>query len=205
MSSLYPVRRSLPGEPRRSRSEGRRHDEILAEIERDGGARGRRRYHEGQISGSIYSGDDEHYEFLNEVFGYYSHANVLQRDMYPSATKFEGEIIAMTADMLHGDAAEPTGGTVCGVITSGGTESLMTPLLVYREWGRERGITRPNVVMPVTAHPALRQGRALLRHRAAQGAGHGPTSSADVDAMAALDRRRHGRARRVGRHVSARR
>jgi glutamate/tyrosine decarboxylase-like PLP-dependent enzyme len=62
----------------------------------------------------------------------------------------------MTADMLHGDAVP--GGTVCGVLTSGGTESLMNPLLVYREWGRLRGITRPNVVMPVTAHPAFNKG-----------------------------------------------
>jgi glutamate/tyrosine decarboxylase-like PLP-dependent enzyme len=46
----------------------------------------------------------------------------------------------------------------CGVVTSGGTESLMNPLLVYREWGRERGITSPNVVLPVTAHPALDKG-----------------------------------------------
>ena len=106
---------------------------------------------EGKISGSIYSGDHEHYAFLNEVFGHYSHANVLQRDVYPSATRFEGEIIAMTADLMH--APEP-----CGVVTSGGTESLMNPLLVYREWGRERGITNPNVVLPVTAHPALDKG-----------------------------------------------
>jgi glutamate/tyrosine decarboxylase-like PLP-dependent enzyme len=106
---------------------------------------------EGKISGSIYSGDHQHYAFLNEVFGYYSHANVLQRDVYPSATRFEGEIIAMTAGLLH--APEP-----CGVVTSGGTESLMNPMLVYREWGRERGITNPNVVLPVTAHPALDKG-----------------------------------------------
>ena len=57
----------------------------------------------GRVSGSIYSGDHDHYEFLAEAFGAFAHANVLQRDMYPSATKFEGEIIAMTADMLHGD------------------------------------------------------------------------------------------------------
>ena len=130
---------------------GRPREEILAEItamahEEDSP------YHEGKISGSIYSGDEEHYEFLNEVFGHYSHANVLQRDMYPSATRFEGEIIAMTLDMLHG------GPQACGVLTSGGTESLMNPLLVYREWGRERGITAPNIVMPVTAHPALDKG-----------------------------------------------
>jgi glutamate/tyrosine decarboxylase-like PLP-dependent enzyme len=139
----FPVARSFP-------AHGRARAEILAEIREMAGLEDAS-YHEGKISGSIYSGDEQHYEFLNEVFGYYSHANVLQRDMYPSATRFEGEIIAMTADMLH--APEP-----CGVLTSGGTESLMNPLLVYREWGRERGVTRPNVVMPITAHPAFDKG-----------------------------------------------
>jgi glutamate/tyrosine decarboxylase-like PLP-dependent enzyme len=131
---------------------------VLAEI-RQMSAEEDARAHEGKISGSIYSGDPEHYAFLNEVFGHYSHANVLQRDMYPSATRFEGEIIAMTADMLHGGPMHGEAvADVCGVLTSGGTESLMNPLLVYREWGRERGITAPNVVMPVTAHPALDKG-----------------------------------------------
>lgn len=132
---------------------GRARDEILREIEEmsaieDAPA------HDGRISGSIYSGDAEHYAFLTEVFGHYGHANVLQRDMYPSATRFEGEIIAMTADLLH----TPDPSSASGVVTSGGTESLMNPLLVYREWGRERGIDRPNVVVPVTAHPAFAKG-----------------------------------------------
>ena len=71
--------------------------------------------------------------------------------MYPSATKFEGEIIAMASDLLHG--------TGVGVITGGGTESLITALYSYRELARaRRGVTRPNVVMPVTAHVALDKG-----------------------------------------------
>ena len=144
----YHVTRSFP-------EQGRPREQILAEIEEMAEVEDSP-YHEGKISGSIYSGDEAHYEFLNEVFGHYSHANVIQRDMYPSATRFEGEIIAMTADMLHGEAVPE--GSVCGVLTSGGTESLMNPLLVYREWGRERGITSPNLVMPVTAHPALIKG-----------------------------------------------
>lgn len=170
----FPVVRSFP-------ETGRSRAEILAEIEQmateeDGP------YHEGRISGSIYSGDEEHYAFLNEVFGHYSHANVLQRDMYPSATRFEGEIIAMAKDLFHGEAVE--GDTVCGVLTSGGTESLMNPLLVYREWGRERGIDRPNVVMPATAHPALMKGChyfGIEMRRIPVGADF----LADVDAMAA--------------------
>ncbi|MBI2710359.1 MAG: aspartate aminotransferase family protein [Actinobacteria bacterium] len=127
-------------------------EEVLAEIatmaeEED------RRYHDGQVSGSIYSGDEEHYAFLTQAYARFAHANVLQRDMYPSATKMEGEIIAMTADMLHGD------GDTGGVVTSGGTESLMNAMLVYREWGREtKGVADPQVIMPVTAHPALDKG-----------------------------------------------
>ncbi len=102
----------------------------------------------GRVSGSIYSGDHDHYHFQVEAFGYYGHANVLQRDMYPSATKMEAEIIAMTADILHGD--ENTG----GLVTSGGTESLVTAMLAYREWGRNtKGIPRPQIIMPITAHP----------------------------------------------------
>jgi len=142
----FPVVRSFP-------EHGRPRAEILAEIEQMATLEDAP-YHEGRISGSVYSGDEQHYAFLNEVFGHFSHANVLQRDMYPSATRFEGEIIAMALDMLHGD---PAAGA-CGVLTSGGTESLMNPLLVYREWGRARGITSPNIVMPVTAHPALDKG-----------------------------------------------
>jgi glutamate/tyrosine decarboxylase-like PLP-dependent enzyme len=166
----YPVMRAMP-------EHGRPRDEVLAEVAEmadaeDAMARA------GHMSGSVYSGDWEHYAFLTEVFGHYGHANVLQRDVYPSATRFEGEIIAMAADLFH--APEPI-----GVLTSGGSESLMNPMLVYREWGRERGIDRPNIVMPVTAHSAFDKGahyfgielrKAPVDHRFV----------ADVDAMAAL-------------------
>jgi sphinganine-1-phosphate aldolase len=111
----------------------------------------------GRVSGSIYHGDHDHYAFLTEAFRLFAHSNVLQRDMYPSATKLEAEIVAMTASMLHGTPE------VCGVITFGGTESLINPMLVYRERGRkEKGITEPEVIIPVTAHVALEKAAHLL-------------------------------------------
>lgn len=58
---------------------------------------------QGRVSGSIYHGGHDHYAFLTEAFRLFAHSNVLQRDMYPSATKLEAEIVAMTASMLHGD------------------------------------------------------------------------------------------------------
>ena len=53
----------------------------------------------GKCSGTMYCGDHDHYHFMNEAFGLFAHVNVLQRDMCPSATKFEAEIIAMTLDL----------------------------------------------------------------------------------------------------------
>ena len=109
----------------------------------------------GRVSGSLYSGDHEHYGYLAEIFGLFGHANVLQRDMYPSATKFEGEIIAMTLELLNGGSAPGA----CGVLTSGGSESLVTAMFSYRESARERReVIAPNLVMPTTAHVALDKG-----------------------------------------------
>src|SRR4051795_10545848 len=103
----------------------------------------------GRVSGSIYHGGEDHFAFLAAVFRRFAHVNVLQRDMYPSATKFEGEIVAMALDLLGG----PDDG--CGVLTFGGSESLFNAVLVYREEGRCRGIEAPQVVVPVTAHVAI--------------------------------------------------
>lgn len=118
----------------------------------------------GRVSGSIYHGGHDHYAFLTEAFRLFAHSNVLQRDMYPSATKLEAEIVAMTASMLHGEAVADhhPGEHVSGVITFGGTESLINPMLVYRQVGRGRGIDRPQVIIPVTAHPALQKAGHLL-------------------------------------------
>src|SRR5712692_7656848 len=119
----------------------------------------------GRVSGSIYHGGHDHYAFRTEAFRLFAHANVLQRDMYPSATKLEAEIVAMTASMLHGDAVPKhhPGEEACGVVTFGGTESLINPMLVYRDWGRsEKGITEPEVIIPVTAHVALEKAAHML-------------------------------------------
>ncbi|OWY61967.1 aspartate aminotransferase family protein, partial [cyanobacterium TDX16] len=113
----------------------------------------------GKVSGSFYCGDHEHYDFMNEVFGLFSHVNVLQRDVAPSATRFEGEIIAMALDLFHGADAAAAGGEPVGSITSGGTESIISAMLAYREHAQlDLGIEKPNVVLPETAHPAFHKG-----------------------------------------------
>ena len=157
MSSLYPyadrfpVNRGLP-------SEGRSKDAIVAELRELAKAEDAA-WEDGKCSGSMYCGDHDHYDFLNEVFGLFGHMNILQRDMCPSATRFEGEVIAMTLDLMHGDDATARGHETAGMVTSGGSGSIMHALLAYRDHARaERGITNPNVVKPETSHPAFDKG-----------------------------------------------
>ncbi len=119
----------------------------------------------GRCSGTAYYGEHEHYKFLNEIFSAFSHVNAIQRDMCPSMNRFESEIVAMTLEMLHGDAVagHGQGHTACGALGFGGTESIINALLVYREKSKkERGITAPEIILPTTAHPAFVKGAHLL-------------------------------------------
>ena len=173
----YGVNRRIPGQ-------GRPRDEVLTElkamaIEED------KSWESGKCSGTMYCGDHEHYAFLNDAFGLYAHVNALQRDICPSQTRFEGEIIAMTLDMLHADAvtdAEPV-----GIVTTGGTGSILHALLAYRDHAAQaRGVTRPNFVKPETGHPAFDKGCHLFGIEVRNAPIDPDTTKVDVAAMAEL-------------------
>ena len=142
----FPVNRTLP-------DKGRPREEVLAEMralaeEEDAAWEG------GRVSGTMYCGDHDHYAFMNDVFGLYAHVNILQRDICPSATRYEGEVLAMALDLFH--AGEVTDGEPAGLLTTGGTGSIMHAVLAYRERAaQDRGVTRPNFIKPETAHPAF--------------------------------------------------
>ena len=42
-----------------------------------------------------------------------------------------------------------------GLLSSGGTESIILAVLAYREEGRRRGIAEPEIICGLSAHPAL--------------------------------------------------
>lgn len=129
---------------------GRSREEILQEMEALH-AREQAVWEDGFVSGAVYHGDQKHIEFLNKVYAINSQSNPLHADVWPSATKFEAEIVAMTADMLGGSSQD-----ICGTVSSGGTESIMLAMKTYRDRARqERDITRPEMIVPITAHAAF--------------------------------------------------
>jgi glutamate/tyrosine decarboxylase-like PLP-dependent enzyme len=173
----YGVNRRIP-------EQGRPRDEVLAEL-REMAAEEDRSWETGQVSGTMYCGDHEHYAFLNDAFGLYAHVNALQRDICPSQTRFEGEIIAMTLDMLHAEAVTET--EPVGIVTTGGTGSILHALVAYRDHARQtRGITQPNFVKPETGHPAFDKGCHLFGIEVRNAPIDPETTQVDVAAMAEL-------------------
>jgi glutamate/tyrosine decarboxylase-like PLP-dependent enzyme len=139
----YEVHRTMP-------EEGTARAEILAMMS-EMAARENVVWENGHCSGTMYCGDHDHYDFLNDAFSNFSYVNTLQRDMCPSATKFEAEIIAMTLDLLGADSLE--GKKPGGLVTSGGSGSIAHAVLAYREGNPK--VEHANIIKPETAHPAF--------------------------------------------------
>jgi sphinganine-1-phosphate aldolase len=116
------------------------------------------RWRDGFASGAVYHGDPAHVAFLNRIYAAQSQSNPLHTDLWPSAMKFESELVSMTAQMLGAaDAARAAPEQpVVGTVSSGGTESILLAMRTYRDHARaRRGIASPEIVAPVTAHAAF--------------------------------------------------
>ena len=99
-------------------------------------------------AGIYHSPEGELVELQNRVWSLYNCSNTLYEGVFPSIRKFEAELISWLLHLLHGPSA-------CGLLTSGGTESVMLAALSYRELRHERGIERPRVLAASTCHPCI--------------------------------------------------
>lgn len=111
---------------------------------------GNYKWKDGKVSGAVYNFDEELISLVTKVYGKTSYTNPLHADMFPGVCKMESEVVRMTADMFHG------GPNSCGTMTTGGTESILMACKAYRDYARNvHGITKPNMVIPKTAHSAF--------------------------------------------------
>jgi len=131
---------------------GRDKEEIIREMQVLK-SREEARWKEGFASGAVYHGDDEHIQFQNRVYAINSQSNPLHSDLWPSAAKFEAEVVTMTANLL---GADKTSDEIVGTVSSGGTESILLAIKTYRDWARDKKtITAPEMIVPTTAHAAF--------------------------------------------------
>eukprot|EP01061_Rhynchopus_euleeides_P015075 TRINITY_DN25893_c0_g1_i1.p1 TRINITY_DN25893_c0_g1~~TRINITY_DN25893_c0_g1_i1.p1 ORF type:complete len:530 (+),score=251.38 TRINITY_DN25893_c0_g1_i1:64-1590(+) len=132
-----------------SLGKGMSYDEVLKECKEHAGINGD--YSKGQYSGCVYHGGGQGYtDFINEAMALHQWTNPLHGAQFSGVRKMETEVVSMVVNMFNGDE------NACGAMTSGGTESILLAMKAYRELAREeKGITAPEIVVPVTVHAAF--------------------------------------------------
>lgn len=127
-------------------TEGHDHDTVLAALAQF--ASDDPDYKHSRLWSLVYYLDDAHDDFLSKAYRQFSSANGLNPSAFKSLKRMETEIIASVSQLHHGPES------VCGVLTSGGTESCLLAVKTYRDLARKRGVTRPEMVLPTSAHVA---------------------------------------------------
>ena len=130
-------------------AKGLGHDEVLRLM--DGMAEKDARWREGRTFSLVYHAGEAHTRFLKEAHGRFFSENALNPMAFRSLRRFEAEVVRMTARLLHG------GPDTVGVMTSGGTESILLAVKAYRDRARARfGFhARPAIIAPESVHVAF--------------------------------------------------
>ncbi|HEY4069654.1 MAG TPA: aspartate aminotransferase family protein [Burkholderiaceae bacterium] len=123
--------------------------QVFAEMEE--ARRGDVDWRRGRLGAYVHFGGDDVLEVAKGAYLRFFSENALGQKAFPSLRKFETEVIAWAADLLHAPA------DAMGTLTSGGTESIFLAVKTARDLARvERPqVTRPEIVAPVSAHPAF--------------------------------------------------
>ena len=169
-----------------SEARARRADELVARMEKyrdtDGDAAGAR------LFSLVYCTRPDVLEVAKEAYHRFFSENALNPMAFPSLRRFETRGARDDAvDLFHA----PEG--AAGSMTSGGTESLLLAVKTARDWARaERpDIKEPEMLLPVTAHPALLKAAHIL----------GVQAPSLVPLRADFTRRRRRRARALHEHT----
>lgn len=122
-------------------------DDTLAELARRKGIDPD--FHSPKMLALMYpTGREEHERVLKGAHALYLWGNALNFPKFPQIVQLEKEVVSMVGDLLH---MPPDGG---GSVTSGGTESILMSMLVNRERAASRGVDRPEILAPYSAHAA---------------------------------------------------
>lgn len=105
---------------------------------------------EGYLSGSLYMWNPQLIALLTKVCSAAFYTNPLHPDVFPGVNKMEAEVVRMSCNLFKG------GPESCGTMTTGGTESIFMACKAYRDYAQEvKGIKRPEIIVPLTAHAAF--------------------------------------------------
>lgn len=108
------------------------------------------RWRDGRAFSLVYLAGDEVLAVAEDAYRRYASENALNTEAFPSLRRFQQEVVGIVA----GWVAAPD--DAAGVMTSGGTESILLAVLGARERARAEGRSAAgNVVLATSAHAAF--------------------------------------------------
>ena len=137
------------GQPLSLPLKGQSSEGLLEEME---AMRGRDiQWRDGQAWSLVFDPGEEIREFVKSAYGLFISENALNPSAFPSLRRMENETVSMVSGLLGGD------GQVCGNLTTGGTESILMAVKAARDHALKKNprLTQPEIVLPVSAHPAF--------------------------------------------------
>jgi glutamate/tyrosine decarboxylase-like PLP-dependent enzyme len=132
-------------------SHGRQAEEVLADLDqlkRDDVA-----WKDGRVFSLAYFPGHDVMALGDAAYAKFGSDNALNVGAFPSLRRIQQEVVDVVRGWTDG------GTDAAGFMTTGGTESILLAVKAARERGRrERGIERPNIVLPASAHAAFEKG-----------------------------------------------
>jgi len=106
------------------------------------------RWKDGRVFSLAYYATPEAHDLATEAYRRFSGENALNVDAFPSLRAMQSDVLAIVGRWLAAPASAR------GFFTSGGTESILMTVKAARDQFRHDK-TRPNVVLPTSAHAAF--------------------------------------------------
>lgn len=116
------------------------------------------RIKDGRLFTYLYDPDLNELKEVGKIYEEFLNRNGMDYHAFPSTLRLENDIVAMVGSLLHGDDG------IAGNFTTGGTESIILAVKSARDRFFEKNGDgrKPEIIIPVTAHPAFRKAAEYL-------------------------------------------
>lgn len=106
----------------------------------------------GKFSGVLFTSRADIIDIAKEAASRFLYTNIMYYAKTGPSRQLENEVIQFTRGLLKGSPE------ISGLTTTGGSESIFLSMLAHKRYFlKEKGITKPNIVLSETAHLAFRK------------------------------------------------
>lgn len=141
----------------------------------------------GRVSGMMYVKENKEYnELLDQAFSLTKFTNPMHDEEFPLIDKMTAEVLAMSQTLFNGDPKKFNSKDqkkLAGLITDGGTSSIMEACSAYVLHAKAQGISEPEIIIPVTAHVSFKNAAKRFGAKLIEVPVDPVTGKADVKAM----------------------